>query len=893
MAASALHCLLRLAATAALAVAGVASAAPPRLTLERGPWRLALDRGVITELTHRPTQQTWGAPGGPGRLSRLRVLSGDGLEPATAAGVEVSGGEVRVRGADAELVTAVRTDGGDLLVTQRGRRDQPGLVSASWGLAGAPIKGTSVILPHLGGMEIPAADVGPGLGSTYPTGWDAPLMIVQTPGRGIAVWAEDPALRFKKLAAMTRDGRLDFSFETCNWAPFEDRADLAPVTWRVVAYQGDWRGPASRYRAVMQRLLQPPKPADFAPWVAGVQFVLWIYPRDFSRYIGVLRELAQQVDPGETLLMAVDSRQAGYDCSYPDYTVSPGFPEFTRAAQGMGYHVAAWASFVGVSPSHPLYQAVRPHQYRDPLTKQPLGWHWAVQDAASHAFISPASSAFRRVLTQALLGYEEAAGMEAIHLDVSAPLWNDGNGRIEGRTVAQGHRLLHQELARSLPGIVFSGESLHELTLGYNSFAQRWPNDLPVGGTHPVSAFLFHEFTRSYGYCMPKPGEAFESLNRFYEGWGVLPTLRADTIEELNRPAAQRIVRLAHAFQEHDLQPDFSLPWEQGTKFRWRGRDGVVATCRQLPWGVVFRCGGEPLYRRVEGVNRVAATGSLPGWFAYDGRELFGLDPAVARYLEPTHRDPRAAHVSALPAGVIAHDLEATADSLSFGLRAAPPKSLFTFRRHLVEARTGVIRNGNEGAMDEASGASFSALRTTVGGSVRDAIFGHPAWSDGLGDAYGEFRVAIPDGSDVGLDFAAGIASGAKDSDGVTFIVTVAGAEVFREHVLPGAWQERRVSLAASRGQVVRIRFTTDPGPAGNVTDDWAAWGDPCITERPPATTAPVEVTLPGPLCALNLGGQGQALPTKQSRAAPMSVYRFAAALPASVRVTWVPARQE
>ena len=49
---------------------------------------------------------------------------------------------------------------------------------------------------------------------------------------------------------------------------------------------------------------------------------------------------------------------------------------------------------------------------------------------------------------------------------------------------------MHKELAEALPGVVFSGEHLHEVTFFRENFAQRWklpPEAIP----HPISAFLF------------------------------------------------------------------------------------------------------------------------------------------------------------------------------------------------------------------------------------------------------------------------------------------------------------------------------------------------------------------------------------------------------------------
>ena len=72
-----------------------------------------------------------------------------------------------------------------------------------------------------------------------------------------------------------------------------------------------------------------------------------------------------------------------------------------------------------------------------------------------------------------------------------------------------------------------------------------------------------------------------------------------------------------------------------------------------------------------------------------------------------------------------------------------------------------------------------------------------------------------------------------NDGDGVTFAIVVetpTGAqEIFRRHLNPGR-------IAADQGlqhlnivmpeQATRVRFVTEPGPAGNTAWDWSYWSN-------------------------------------------------------------------
>jgi hypothetical protein len=77
-------------------------------------------------------------------------------------------------------------------------------------------------------------------------------------------------------------------------------------------------------------------------------------------------------------------------------------------------------------------------------------------------------------------------------------------------------------------------------------------------------------------------------------------------------------------------------------------------------------------------------------------------------------------------------------------------------------------------------------------------------------------------------------------SDGITFEVYVNDQRLFFEHLTPdmsqSEWQEREVDLSRFTGQTISLKLMTTPGPAGDITADWAVWGWPRV-EAPEAKT--------------------------------------------------------
>lgn len=74
--------------------------------------------------------------------------------------------------------------------------------------------------------------------------------------------------------------------------------------------------------------------------------------------------------------------------------------------------------------------------------------------------------------------------------------------------------------------------------------------------------------------------------------------------------------------------------------------------------------------------------------------------------------------------------------------------------------------------------------------------------------------------------------------DGATFEVFADGERLFLEHLsverAAEGWQEREVDLAAFAGRTIHLSLATTPGPIGDVTGDWAGWGEPRL-EAPQA----------------------------------------------------------
>ncbi len=164
----------------------------------------------------------------------------------------------------------------------------------------------------------------------------------------------------------------------------------------------------------------------------------------------------------------------------------------------------------------------------------------------------------------------------------------------------------------------------------------------------------------------------------------------------------------------------------------------------------------------------------------------------------------------------------------------------------LTPGRIGIrFRGKPEEPLTAESGASFRAATNTVGGVEKSGFFCHPPYKGGVGLAFGEFEVALPD-EPCEFETLVGFADGSSTADGCVFslqareppagskpagglaaggwetVASIQFAELKR-------WMPFRADLSAFRGKKVALRLVTDVGPADNSSSDWAAWGEPRI----------------------------------------------------------------
>ncbi len=816
--------------------------------------------GVITQLANKLTEEVYTLPLGIGDIptgiggrSGLLKRNSDFIwtDRATlteARKISPLKAEIVFRHGQNEirLFIAVDEDTGDLLIEQEGFSDTEGVYGIQWGCGNLDTQNLNIILPAQGGQVIDAASPSTSGSFDYPEHWEAQLAIIQAEQGGFYVRGTDETFQFKALHYEKDIESFALNFETQNQAPFDALTSAKSVTWRLNTYIGDWRVPARQYRDWMAQTFNPRKLTEMPAWVSEIGLVIIYHGQE----IALLKHLATQTDPTKTLLYLTQWRKDDYDTNYPDYTASENFGGFLDAARQYGFRVMLHTNFPGVAPYHRLYATLQQYQFRDRWSGNPIGWFWdRIEEPGRHAFINPASSEFRKILVQELTDVSQKYQVDAFHLDVSLIAKNDANGLIEGLNSAQGNVQLHTELTEAMPQVVFGGEGLHEVTFFRESFAQRLIYSLDIK-PHPISTFLFSPYTLLYGHLgLPNPDigpELYQEYLHLYENWGVLPTLRLWSVEQLEADhlGTQRLLSLASVWQELGFKPNFETDWGTGTLFQYVGKGGEIATLQETDGRVTLTLPEEGIgYERIFGVTQVKTERSLPHWHAYNQTALLGLNPKKPYLLSDTPRDFSQVHINALPEGVSVTESRVTENAALFRLERTNVSQEIDLLSQFHLVRTGIVLNAEE--LPRQRGATFQAVEASIAGVRKTAINAHPPYQGISGDTFGEWTLSLPDSPHIRLEFDIGLQDGSAGSDGVTFIVAVQGDEIFRQHYNEQRWEHISLDLTPYRNQQAMLRWTTTPGPVGNGAWDWAIWGTPKIFSEPTDSMAEVGFFLP------------------------------------------------
>ena len=843
----------------ALLFAPAAARAAP-VTVKTADLIATFDDGCLVGVENRLTGERYFAASGGEVTTGLTVRSGL-LPVAKVVRAGPAPGGYRwvmesVGAQPARVTTIARAAGREVVIGQWVERREGGIGGVEWGLRGLDLAKAKLVIPGAGGVIVDPVRAAQELTYEWPGSWQAAAVFIQGERGGLRIWTDDPPRHFKDLRyrkhAVSPHGdtaTLRFATETDGSANGQRR--FVSVTWRLGAYRGDWRAPAAQYRALMGRSFALSTLAGRRPaWVSQIAFVVrtehTLDPKDLQR-------LAREVPPGRTLIYVPNWRTYGYDEYYPEYAAGKGVVEFVKAARRLGFHVMLHFNWAGINPGHPLRRRYDALLLRDRWTGERVGWYLdRPQDVAHQIMVlNLAFPEARRVLVDRIARAHRAIGFDGVHLDFPV-LVNSTQGRHRGLNALGGAEAYLRELHAALPEVALGTEGINEVLLPC-SFAQVgeifWNPDARMGTLHPVRSFLFSQCVHLYGHLgMPNPVDSLPSNLAAVEvgmRLGSLPTLICGDTIEWQAPGVRLAVDLGRMWAAHGLQPDFDLRPDEA--MAWRGRDGARVSFRREAAGWALRKDEAPMFLIAQGVNAIPAPWGVAGWPAQDRQGVFDLDPEQRYLARPGLGAAPPVRLARPEQPLLLKDCYQGAKRAVFRVERSR-NQVWEATAALGEAKTQVWVKGKMGPL--ADGATFTLTSAACHGERRPVIFAHPPWQGASagGITVGEFKVTLPEAKKLTLRFATGLDDVVHDpnpkhwGDGATFIISVEGKRLFEQHQNRDVgWQEHAVALDDVAGpsgmalpsqwdgratKTIILRLATGPGPAGDVSFDWACWNN-------------------------------------------------------------------
>ncbi len=442
------------------------------------------------------------------------------------------------------LLLCVDPDSGDVLVSPDGLSFRRGVRSVGWKLAFHTE--AELFLPVVNGLRVKTAQVRPSDGRFgYPFEWNAPLVIATRGGESMMIHTEDESDQFKALRLKRLKDHTELGIENESPGPWWDNRTAGGVTWRINAYRGGWKTPATRYRDWMRRTLRLEELARHRPaWVKDISLAFsWADPNE-----AMLDAIAAVHPPGQTLIHLANWRTEKYDVMYPDFTPREDVLKYLARARKLGFHVMPHFNYFAVYYKHPFFGRVADFQIRSADKNEPMGWHWPpdTNDYTRMGYIHPGLGLWRDTLTDAVMKVADQGSLDSVFLDQTLCTWNTENGLVQGRTTSGGMQLLLEQLNRVAPELVLAGEGLTQVSFQRQCFAQAhiydgwkgleaWHPEVYV----PLNAFLWGDHCRLFGYYQLTPGSPhFELGIRTYENMGAIPSLITNNPEHLKKPDA-------------------------------------------------------------------------------------------------------------------------------------------------------------------------------------------------------------------------------------------------------------------------------------------------------------------------------------------------------------------
>jgi hypothetical protein len=286
------------------------------------------------------------------------------------------------------------------------------------------------------------------------------MLVWQSADGGIVCYSRDDETRYKALEVARRGDRVDLCLDTEAEAPWTLQTSVPHLEWRINAYKGDWRVPAAGYRSLMAYVRPRAKPTDAQLWVGQISAVEYV---DAATTAEALDGIAKRRPPARTLLYLPDWG-AGPD---PSKQLTEAGERLISRAHALGFYVAVPVRFGHADASWDRLERMSRHRVRAAVDGG------RVPDGGGPIAMNPAAREWRAEVVRGLRRAFGGTCPDALVVLDAHDVANDGAGRVEKRTAAEGMVQLLRDVQGAFPAMVLAAEGVSELTWPYIRISRR------------------------------------------------------------------------------------------------------------------------------------------------------------------------------------------------------------------------------------------------------------------------------------------------------------------------------------------------------------------------------------------------------------------------------------
>jgi len=495
--------------------------------------------------------------------------------------------------------------------------------------------------------------------------WEAPVVAAEGRKSTIGLWIEDPTFRPNFFFCNWSGKSFALALESLNLMPFEPYTKTESVWWRLDAFEGGWVDAMTPYREWYVKLFE--KERGIRASVKWADKIRVIIDACHHSQPECYRIVASMLDPETVMFHEWNARAPVFDQDLPDWTPRKGYPERVAALKRMGFRTMAYVNSYCVNYNCPAFKRdgirefglARIYRGFWKYTRTPLTF--ANAKDGQLMYLDPLSEGWRKCHVDLMLTWKKGTGTDANYEDTAGACGDFGNGTVDGLAGAQGTVALFQQLLERNSSVPMASEYGPDAI----AFAVRWPlRYQQVWGTdarrtawmwrqRPISAYIHGPLQQPW---IPTIRATSNFLRHVVvacsDALGGLAQISARPDDlRATRGALLHMKYRAQLFSSRQLRPVFRRErYPDDLACLYEDREGrVYKYSTNAMEQKMLGPDGSPLYLRVTGRTAVDTSLALPGWPAYTGKQVIGLNPSVRYALMPGPGDPTEIRVTSLP----------------------------------------------------------------------------------------------------------------------------------------------------------------------------------------------------------------------------------------------------